>query len=134
MHDTPTQQFLGTLGYILGLAMFLLLFLAYYYASERNFKKHRLMIRVMFLIQSCLILFMIGSFIFSYYGKNFTPHALIGSIIYIIIAYTFFLMEGRIPHDFQIPKKYQKNLMRFSLVLWAFAIFSGVYLYLTIVD
>lgn len=134
MHDTPTQQLLGTLGYTSEIILFLLLFAAFYFASERKFKTHRVLIRIMFAMQTILVLFMIGSFTFSYYGKNFTPHAFIGSIVYLIIAYTFFLMEGRIPNDFQIPEKYQKSLMRFTMVLWFLAIISGAYLYLTIVD
>ena len=134
MHDTPTQQFLGTMGYLSEIGMFLLLFLAFYFASEKKFATHKKLIRIMFAIQTILVMFMIGSFNFSYYGKNFTPHAIVGSIVYLIIAYTFLLMENKIPRDFQVPKKYRKLLMRVTMVLWAIAIFTGAYLYLTLVD
>lgn len=134
MHDTPTQQLLGSMGYLSEMVMFLLLFAALYFASEKKFYIHQQLIRIMFAIQSILVMFMIGSFTFSYYGKNFTPHAIIGAFVYLIIAYTFFLMENKIPREFQIPKKYRKTLMRATFILWTIAIFSGAYLYLTLVD
>ena len=134
MHDTPTQQLLGSLGYTFEMIMFLLLFAAFYFASEKKFEIHQRLIRIMFAVQTILVFFMIGSFTFSYYGKNFTPHAIIGASVYLIIAYTFLLMENKIPREFQIPNKYRKTLMRLTFILWAFAIFSGAYLYLTLVD
>lgn len=132
MHDTPTEGFIGSLGYASGIILFILLFVAFYYASEKNFKMHRLVIRIMYFYQTLFILWMIFSLVFTNYGKHYALHAFFGSLAYILITYTILLMEGKIPKDFQIPKRYQKLLMQITFVVWGFVILFGTYLYLTV--
>ena len=132
MHDTPTEEFIGSIGYTIGLLLFILLFVSLYFALEKDYKNHQRLIRIMYVLQTVFIGWMLFSLIFTFYGKNYTTHAYLGSITYLIITYTFLLMEGKIPKDFQIPEEYQKLLMRITFILWGFQILYGTYLYLTV--
>lgn len=132
MHDTPTEGLIGSLGYISGIILFLLLFVAFYFASERNIKMHRLVIRIMYFYQIAFIVWMIFSLLFTNYGKNYALHAFFGSIAFALITYTFLLMEGKIPKDFQIPRRYRRLLMQITFVVWGLALLDGSYLYLTV--
>jgi len=132
MHDTPTEEMFGTMGYFLGIILFLLLFVSLYFALEKDYKNHKRVIRLMFVLQTVFILWMIFSLVFTYYGKNYTTHAFVGAAAYLLIAYTFMLMEGRIPEEFRIPRKYNTLLMEIAFVVWGGVILWGTYLYLTV--
>ena len=75
---------------------------------------------------------MLFSLFLTNYGKNYALHAFLGASAYSLITYTFLLMEGKIPSDFQIPQKYTKLLMQITSIVWALMILFGIYLYLTI--
>ena len=135
MHDTPQEVLLGEIGYVSEIIMMILLFLSFYFASEKKFKVHQNIMRIMIVIQTILVAYMVNSLLFTSYGKNFILHAIVGTIVYAIILYTFLLMEKKIPYERLIlPKKYQKNLMRVAMILWGITIFFGAYSYLTIID
>ena len=134
MHDTAEQLFLAEITYIIDVILFLLLFASYYLASEKKFVEHQKVVRYMVLFQTIVNINMVYSYFFSYYGSNFTVHAIIGTFIYLLILYTFFLMENKLPSKLRIPKKYQKQLMAITSVLWGIAIVTGIVSYMLIVD
>jgi predicted ferric reductase len=132
LHDSITALLLAELSYILEIILFLLLFASYYFASEKEFKIHRMIVRYMVLIQTLLVIFMALSFLFTSYGHAFVYHAIVGLLVYSLIIYTFLTMEKKIPKQLTIPKYYNSWLMRISSVLWGIAILSGIYSYITI--
>ena len=135
MHDTAQEVFLGEIGYVTELLLMMLLFASYYFASEKKFDIHQKIMRVMVLLQTILVIYMVNSLLFTSYGHNFILHAVVGTAVYSLIVYTFLLMEGKITiRLFILPEKYRKNLMRFVMVLWGITIFFGAYSYLTIID
>ena len=134
MHDSAQQLLLAEVTYIIDVILFLLLFASYYLASEKKFDEHQKVVRYMVLFQTILIFNMLYSYFFSYYGSNFTLHALLGTLIYLMILYTFFLMENKLPSKLRIPKKNQKGLMAITSVLWGIAIISGILSYMFIID
>ena len=135
MHDTAQEVYFANVAFYIEILLMLLLFVSFYFASEKNFKVHRRINELMVLIQTFLVFYMMNSFLFTSYGKNFIIHVIIGSFTYIMIIYTILLMEGKIPYkQLQVPQRYRKNLMRFVMVLWWWSIFYGAYSLFTIVD
>ena len=134
MHDTPLQLMLAEVTYIADVILFVLLFASYYLTQIKRFADHQKVMRWMVLIQSIVIINMIYSFFFSYYGSNFIIHAMMGTVIYLIILYTFFYMENKIPKALMIPKKHSSLLMRVTAVLWGIAIISGLFSLMVIID
>lgn len=135
VHDTAQEVLLGEIGYVTELILMMLLFASYYFASEKKFKIHQQLMRAMVAIQTVLVIYMVNSLLFTSYGKNFLPHAIVGTVVYSLIIYTFLLMEGRIKIKlFILPQKYRKTLMRLVMILWGITIFFGAYSYLTIID
>ena len=135
MHDNPQQVFFANICYGLELLLMILLFLSFYYASEKKFKTHQKIIKIMIIIQTILVIYMVNSLLFTSYGKNFIPHAVVGTVVIGLIYYTYFLMQGKITIKlFVLPEKYRKYLMRIVMVLWGLTIFFGAYSYLTIID
>lgn len=132
MHDTPTEEFIGSIGYTIGIILFLLLFVALYFAMEKDFKNHKRVIHFMFFLQTGAIFWMIFSLLFTFYGKHYGLHALVGSFAYLLIAYNILLMDRKIPRDFRIPHKYEKPLMQFTWIVWGLIIMYGLFLYLTV--
>ena len=89
----------------------------------------------MVLLQTILVIYMVNSLLFTSYGHNFILHAIVGTVVYSLILYTFLLMEGKITIKlFILPERYQKTLMRLVMILWGVTIFFGAYSYLTIID
>ena len=135
MHDTAQEVLLGEIGYITELLLMMLLFASYYFASEKKFDIHQKIMRVMVLLQTILVIYMVNSLLFTSYGHNFILHAIVGTVVYSLILYTFLLMEGKITIKlFILPERYQKTLMRLVMILWGVTIFFGAYSYLTIID
>ena len=134
MHDTALQYMIAQIYYGIEVILFLLLFASYYLTQEKNFDYHRRLIGWMVLLQSILVLNMFYSFFFTYYGGNFIFHAIIGTLVYLLILYTFFYMDNKLPNKLRIPKKYSKSLMRIAAVLWGIAMVSGLISLLVIVD
>ena len=135
MHDTAQQVFFADVAYWVELFLLILLFVSYYFASEREFKLHKQIIKFMVIVQTILVVYMMNSLLFTSYGKNFIWHALTGAISYIAIIYTYLLMTGRIPYkQLRVPKKYRRALMIGVAVLWGFSILYGAYSLITIVD
>lgn len=136
MHDTAQQVYFADVAFYIEMFLLLLLFASFYFASERKFKIHRKIIEFMVLVQTFLVFYMMNSLLFTSYGKNFLFwHALVGVITYILIMYTFLLMENKIPYkQLQVSKKYQKTLMRVVMLLWWLSIVYGAWSLFTIVD
>ena len=134
MHDTATQLLLAETTYGLEVVLFLLLFASYYFTQEKKFVDHQKIMRWMVLIQSIVNINMLYSFFFTSYGSNFVIHAIIGTIVYLIIIYTFLVMEKKLPSFLMIPKQYRKPLMRFTAFLWGIAIISGIISFMVIID
>ena len=135
MHDTAQQVFYADIAYWVELFLLILLFVSYYFASERQFKIHKQIIKVMVIVQTFLVIYMMNSLLFTYYGKNFIWHAIIGAITYLSIIYTYLLMTGKIPYkQLRVPKKYRRTLMIIVAVLWGLSILYGAFSLITIVD
>ena len=88
----------------------------------------------MVLTQTIVTTYMIYSFFFTYYGSNFTLHALMGLSVYVLILYTFLLMEKSLPKKIMIPSTYKPLLMRVTSVLWGLSILGGILSLVFIVD
>lgn len=134
MHDTALQLMVAQLNYIAAVILFLLLFASYYFTQEKKYDYHQKMIRYMVLVQTIITINMILSFFFTYYGSNFIIHAIMGTLIYLLIIYTFLYMERRLPKSLMIPKKHSKLLMRVTAGLWGVAIVTGLFSLMVIID
>ena len=135
MHVTAQQVFFSDVAYWVELFLLILLFASYYFASEREFKVHKQIIKFMVIVQTILVLYMMNSLLFTSYGKNFIWHAIVGAVSYLAIIYTYLLMTGKIPYkQLRVPKKYRRALMIVVAVLWGFSILYGAYSLITIVD
>ena len=134
MHDTATQLILAEITYFVEICLFLFLFVSYYLASEKQHILHHKVVTYMIIIQTVLNANMVFSFLFTSYGRNFIIHAIIGTLIYLEIVYTYLLMNGKIPTKFSVPKKHQPLLMAVTSILWGIAIISGLISYLVIID
>lgn len=134
MHDTALELMIAELNYISAVILFLLLFASYYFTQEKKFDYHQKMIRYMVLVQTIITSTMIMSFLFTDYGSNFIIHASVGIIVYLMIVYTFLLMEKRLPEKLMIPKQHRKMLMRITAVSWGFSIVSGLFSLMIIID
>ena len=134
MHNTALELMIAQINYIAAVILFLLLFASYYFTQEKKFDYHQKMVRYMVLVQTIITFNMLLSFFFTYYGSNFIIHAIMGTVIYLLIVYTFLYMEKRLPKSLMIPKKYSKLLMRVTAVLWGVAIVSGLFSLMVIID
>ena len=106
MHDTAQQVFYADIAYWVELFLLILLFVSYYFASERQFKIHKQIIKFMVIVQTFLVIYMKNSLLITYYGKNFIWHAIVGAFTYLSILYTYLLMTGKIPYkQLRVPKK-----------------------------
>lgn len=134
MHDTFLQLLFAQIIYLSEIFLFLMLFASYYFATEKKFDLHQKIVRYMVLTQTIVTTYMFYSFFFTYYGSNFTLHALMGLTVYVLILYTFFLMEHRLPESITIPNSYKPLLMRITSVLWGLSILGGIISLVFIVD
>lgn len=134
MHDTFLELFFAQIVYIFEVILFFLLFASYYFAIEKKFTYHRKIVRYMVLVQTIVTLYMMYSFFFTYYGSNFILHAAMGIFVYLLILYTFLLMEERIPQNLMIPSQHRQMLMRITSVLWGLTIIGGTLSLFFIVD
>ena len=134
MHDTFFQLLFAQIIYLTEIILFLMLFVSYYFATEKNFDFHRKIVQYMVLIQTILTAYMFYSFFFTYYGSNFILHAFMGLTVYVLILYTFLLMEHRLPKSITIPNSYRSLLMRVTSVFWGLSILGGILSLVLIVD
>ena len=112
--------------------MFMLLFGGYWVAIEKKFVDHRRLMTYMFWTQTTLNIIMVRSFVVIPVDVNFIPYILIATLIYLLILYTYFVMNKWFSQQIMIPKKHPPMLMRINAVFWGITILSGFLSYLVV--
>ena len=106
--------------------MFILLFAGYWLAEEKKTIDHRTLMRYLFWVQTALNIIMVYLFITIPLDINYIPHILIATPLYLLIVYTYLVMEKKLPELLMIPREHQTLLMKITGIAWALAILSGI--------
>ena len=124
--DNVYQLLVAEATFSIQVVMFLLLFAGYWLAQEKKIVDHRTLMRYLFWIQTILNVIMVYSFIIIPEDVNFIPHMLISTPLYLLILYTYLVMEKKLPNKIMVPRQHRPMLMRITAVAWGIAILSGL--------
>ena len=125
-HENAYIQIFAEYMLIVEIVIFVLIGLSWWFADQNKIRNHKSVITYLLLGQTVLTSFMILRFITSEYARQFLIHALFGLFVYLLILYTYLLMTNKMPKPLAIPKKYRKNLMQITAILWATTVLLGM--------
>ncbi len=128
--DTAYQLLVAQATIIFEVTIFLLLFAGYWLAQEKKIVDHRKLMRYLFWSQTILNIIMVYSYIVIPFDVNFIPHIIFATPLYLLILYTYLVMERKLPEKIMVPRKHRPLLMRITAVAWGIAILSGIISYM----
>lgn len=130
MHNDWITQLIANWVFIIEACIIFMIVFAWHYGDKREMDNHRFVVRMMVTVQTLMLTWMIFSIFLTSYGKQFWPHAIVGTLAYLFILYTYLSMDHKLPKKFSVPVKYRLKWMKTTAVVWSLSIGFGLFMYL----